>query len=271
MKLKKAIPLLVTTISSAALVITSCVQPPSALSNTGELNKVKTVSAATVKKSTETFQQYKNTTKISNNASYRAQLNRVANKLSKVVNMPGAQWEFVVFDDPTPNAFALPGGKVGVHSGMFQITRSDAGLAAVVGHEIAHVTLNHSASRQKRAVGALIGGIALDVLLQSQGASSSDRAAAGGVYGTLSTTGVLLPFSRNQELQSDRIGTVYMAKAGYNPREAVALWQRFSAYKEKSSNEKVPAFLSTHPLDSTRIKKLTEFMPVALKSYSSVN
>lgn len=271
MNLKKAIPLVVTTISSAILVITSCVQPPSAISNNGELNQVKTVSAATVQKSTETFQQYKRTTRISNNASYRAQLNRVASKLSKVINMPGAQWEFVVFDDPTPNAFALPGGKVGVNSGMFQITRSDSGLAAVVGHEIAHITLNHSAGRQKRAVGALLGGIALDALLQSQGASSSDRLAAGGVYGTLSTTGVLLPFSRNQELQSDRIGSVYMAKAGYNPNEAVNLWKRFSTYKANNSNGKIPEFLSTHPLDSTRIQKLSEFMPVALKSFKSLN
>ena len=267
MRFKKAIPLVVTTISSAALIITSCVQPPSALSNTGELNSVKTVSAATAKKSSQAFQQYKTSKKISNNASYRAQLNRVANKLSKVVNMPGAQWEFVVFDDPVPNAFAMPGGKVGVNSGMFQITRSDSGLAAVVGHEIAHVTLDHSGSRKKRAMGAILGGVALDVLLQSQGASTSDRQAAGGMYGTLSTAGMLLPFSRNQELQSDRIGSVYMAKAGYNPNEAVNLWKRFAAYKEQSGNGKTPEFLSTHPLDSTRIQELTEFMPIALKSY----
>lgn len=267
MNLKKIIPFTVVTITSATLIITSCVQPAPAQNLNGNLTPNTPASPATIQKSTQAFQKLKKQKKISNNASYRAQLNRVASKLKKQINLPGAHWEFVVFDDPTPNAFALPGGKVGVHSGMFQITRTDAGLAAVVGHEIAHITLNHAEKRNKRAMGAAIGGIALDILMQSQGARSSDRQAAAGAYGLLATSGVLLPYSRNQELQSDRIGAVYMAKAGYNPNEAVNLWKRFSHYKSKNTKVNAPAFLSTHPLDSTRITKLQQFMPVAMQNY----
>lgn len=157
---------------------------------------------------------------------------------------------------------------MGVHSGLFQVTQNDAGLAAVVGHEIAHVTLNHAAARRNRTVGTLIGGIVLDQVLRGNGASSNDRALAAGAYGIGTTVGFILPYSREQELQSDRIGAVYMAQAGYDPRESVGLWKRFSAYKNKKNPKKTPAFLSTHPLDSKRIQALEAFMPVALKEYN---
>jgi len=213
------------------------------------------------------FATIKSKKRISSNSAYNAQLQRVASRLKKVIQMPGARWEFVVFEDSTPNAFALPGGKVGVHTGLFQITQNDAGLAAVVGHEIAHVTRNHAGSRQKQAMGLGAVGLILDQVAKSRGASGTDRAKLGALYGAGATVGLALPHSRRAELEADKIGAIFMAKAGYNPNEAVSMWQRFAAYKNKSGKRQ-PEFLSTHPLDSTRINALRAFMPTAMKEYN---
>ncbi len=213
------------------------------------------------------FASIKSKKRISHNSTYNAQTQRVAARLKKVIIMPGARWEFVVFEDPTPNAFALPGGKVGIHTGLFQITKNDAGLAAVLGHEISHVTRNHAGARQKRTMGLALGGLVLDQVL-GKGKSKTERAKMAAGYGTLATVGLALPFSRKAELEADRIGALYMAKAGYNPTEAVTMWQRFAAYKQKNSSKKTPEFLSTHPLDSTRINALRAYLPTAMKEYN---
>lgn len=213
------------------------------------------------------FNKLKQSKKLSTNADYKAQINRVGGRLSRVMPVPNAQWEFVVFDDPVPNAFALPGGKVGVNSGLFQITRTDAGLATVIGHEVAHVVANHAGERMTGNLAtAIAGAAAYGIITGNSDMSTGQRAATAGAIGAAGTLHTLR-FSRGQELESDRLGTLYMARAGYDPREAVDLWKRFAAYKQQNDSGGKPEFLSTHPLDATRISALEQFMPQALAEY----
>jgi len=189
---------------------------------------------------------------------------RVAARLVPVVPVPGANWEFVVFQDSSPNAFALPGGKVGVHTGLFQVVQNDAQLAAVLGHELAHVTARHSGQRITQGVaGATVGVLAGKILENKTG---MDQRTAQAITGSAATLR-LLKFSRGQELEADRLGTSYMARAGYDPNEAVTLWTRFAAFKAKAGGTSLPAFLSTHPVDSRRIEELKALMPEAMAVY----
>lgn len=200
------------------------------------------------------FQKMKQELPVSRDASQNAALNRVGGRLARVVNLDHAQWEFVVFDKPKePNAFALPGGKVGVFSGLFPITQNDAGLATVVAHEVAHVVARHGAERMSQ--GAL-GNVVLGVL---GGQSETTQQVVAQAYGV----GVLLPFSRKQELEADRLGLMYMARAGYNPQEAIDFWKRFAA----NSGGGTPEFLSTHPMSDTRIAQLQSLLPEAMAVY----
>ncbi len=212
------------------------------------------------------FEKLKKEKPISNNAQYNAQVQRVGRALSQVMPVEGAQWEFVVFEDDTPNAFALPGGKVGVHTGIFQITETDAGLAAVIGHEVGHVVARHSGERMSQGV---LSAVAV------AGASELVKRRTGGNAAPIVTAGALggaallynRKFSRDQELEADKLGALYMARAGYNPREAVGLWQRFAAFKEANGASPKQSLLSTHPVDSVRIQQLEAFMPRALQEY----
>ncbi len=234
--------------------------------NTGEV-RTTPASSSLVAKGAQQFEVMKRKKKISTNPSHKAQVRRVANRLKQVIDIPNAKWEFVVFEDKTPNAFALPGGKVGVHSGLFQITKNDAGLAAVLGHEIAHVVLNHSQQRVNQATGLALGTILLDQVMRQQGASDRSRAATATGVAAAGTLGVVLPYSRKAEYEADKLGAIYMARAGYNPQESVNLWVRFSEYNRKNKKGGGPEFLRTHPLNSNRIQALKNFMPVAQKEY----
>lgn len=211
------------------------------------------------------FEKLKQSTPVSKDADQQAMLERVGKRIAAVAPLAGAQWEFVLFDEPkVPNAFCLPGGKVGVYSGILPITRDEAGLATVIGHEVAHAVARHGAERVSEALLLESGAKVVDAVLTSQGPQW--RGAVLGAYGVGSNYGVVLPHSRRQELEADHLGLLYMARAGYDPRESVAFWQRFSAYQGKGEG---PAFefLSTHPLDETRIRALQERMPQALAEY----
>ncbi len=210
------------------------------------------------------FAKYKKSKPISRNSAYNAQVQRVARRITPVIPLKNAQWEFVVFEDKTPNAFALPGGKVGVHTGLFQITQTEAGLAAVVGHEIAHVYARHSGERVSAGLLAA-GATAVAAVLTKDSSDSKRRAAVIGT-GAVGTLGVL-SFSRKQEIEADQLGALYMARSGYDPREAIGVWQRFAKYKQAKGGARLPQFLSTHPVDDTRIQKLNEFMPRAMAEY----
>jgi len=215
----------------------------------------------------QAFEQYKAEKPISDDAAANAQVQRVAERLKNVIQLQGAAWEFVVFDDAEPNAFALPGGKVGVHTGILPITLNDAGLAAVVGHEIGHVIARHGGERASHGMLAQAGSAVLGGVLGATGKMSG--ATVGAIqqaYGVGAQVGALLPFSRKQELEADKLGALYMAKAGYDPEEAVNLWVRFAKYKAEKGGGS-PKFMSTHPSDEKRIEELREFLPEANKHY----
>lgn len=210
------------------------------------------------------FQKMKQTLKISTDPGYNALVQRVGTRLSGFMPVPNAQWEFVVFDDPSPNAFALPGGKVGVHTGLFQITQNEAGLAAVIGHEVAHIVARHSGERlsQTALAGAAVAGAGY--MLNKDGRNGTLATAALGGGALVATKA----WGRGQELEADRIGAIFMARAGFDPREAVALWQRFADWRTKNNQGGgTPQFLSTHPLDEKRISELERYMPQALAEY----
>lgn len=210
------------------------------------------------------FNKMKKEKPISTNQAYNALVQRVGDRLSKVMPVPDAEWEFVVFEDPSPNAFALPGGKVGVHTGLFQISQNEAGLAAVIGHEVGHVVARHSGERMSQNV---ISGIAVlgagYVLNKKTGADGMLPTAALGGAALIATKA----FSRKQELEADRMGAIFMARAGYDPQESIALWQRFAAWRAQSGQKSTPPFLASHPLDETRIAELQRYMPEALEDY----
>ena len=211
------------------------------------------------------FNRYKRTHKVSTDPALKARAERVVQRLTPHIDQPDTRWEVVVFDDKTPNAFALPGGKIGVHSGIFPITANDAGLAAALGHEIAHLTLHHAQDRVNQVTAAVILTAVVDVVLASHGVPGGTQAVAAGACGIGSALGWLLPRSRAVELEADHLGTLYMARAGYDPREAPALWRRFARYRAAKGQFHLPEFLRTHPLDQTRIQALDDFVPVARK------
>ncbi len=212
------------------------------------------------------FEKLKKSVPISKDPAANAQLQRVGQRIAAVAPLRNARWEFVLFDKPdVPNAFCLPGGKVGVYSGILPMTRDDAGLATVIGHEVAHAVARHGAERMSEGMLIQLGGQILEQA--TTGRSEASRAALQQAYGIGSTLGVALPHSRGQELEADRIGLLYMARAGYQPREALAFWKRFAEYQKKNGGGKQIEFLSTHPLDDQRIRQIEGLLPQAEMEY----
>lgn len=171
-----------------------------------------------------------------------------------------SQWEVQVFDDPTPNAFALPGRKIGVHTGMFSVAATPDQLAAVIGHEIGHVQARHGAERVSMNVLAESGQQLTAAVLQNSEAGQLTMAA----LGVATQFGVLLPYSRKHESEADYIGLELMAKAGFNPQQSVVLWQNMASAAQGSAP---PEFMSTHPSSDTRIRLLSDAMPKAQSLY----
>ncbi|MDA9317282.1 M48 family metallopeptidase [Puniceicoccaceae bacterium] len=212
------------------------------------------------------FDQLKQKTPISRNPTYNAMVNRVGERIAYVAapDMPNAQWEFVVFDDDDQiNAFAMPGGKVAVYTGIFKVAKTDADLAVVIGHEVAHVAAGHGNERVSQQIVAT--GINLTAVALTQDMDNTQRQLLLAGLGAGTAVGVILPFSRYHESEADEIGLMYAAKAGYDPRAAIGFWERMEAQKSGSP----PEFLSTHPSGSTRVRKLNELMPKAYQVYNN--
>lgn len=213
------------------------------------------------------FEELKKETPISHDAALNEIVQRVGKRIAAVASkdMPDAQWEFVVFDSKEANAFCLPGGKVGVYTGILPITKDDAGLATVIGHEVAHAVAHHGAERMTRAMGMQgVGQLTGALVGSSRFAQYQDLYM--GLYGVGSQVAVELPHSRAQESEADHIGLIYMARAGYDPKEAIAFWQRFSNYNQQQGgggNSFLSKFLSTHPVDEERIQQLKKWQPEA--------
>lgn len=185
---------------------------------------------------------------------------KVGERIARAANKPDYKWEFRVIDDPEMvNAFAVPGGKVAVYSGIFPVARDEAGLAVVLGHEVAHALLRHAGERMSQ--GQLLGaGLAI------AGASGINPQLLQ-VFGMGASVGLILPFSRSQESEADQVGLTLMAKAGYDPRVSLGVWERME--KKESARERgaPPEFLSTHPGYETRVQRLREHIPEALTHY----
>lgn len=175
------------------------------------------------------------------------------------------QWEFnVINDDKTVNAWCMPGGKVAVYSGIFPITRDETGMAVVLSHEIAHAIAGHGSERMSQSLVAQLGGAALSTALKTNPGTTS--ALFMQAYGAGASLGFLLPYSRLQENEADRIGLMLMARAGYNPEKAVDLWVRMN---QQGKGARPPEFLSTHPAPESRIAEIKSFMPEAMRYYQA--
>jgi predicted Zn-dependent protease len=179
----------------------------------------------------------------------------VGQRLVQAAGAANQSWEYRVFVNDQPNAFVLPGGKVGVNTGLFKVVQNDDQLAAVIGHEIAHTTARHAAERYSQTALAQVG---LGVAQSAAGRASPTFGRAISTFGGAGAQlGYLLPFSRQHELEADRIGVDYMARAGFRPSEAVTLWRGMQSQRTRAS---APQFLSTHPSDETRIAQLEAYV-----------
>ena len=210
------------------------------------------------------FDQLKKETPINHDPAINDQVQRVGKRVAAVAgkDLPDAKWEFVVFESKEANAFCLPGGKVGVYTGILTVTKDDAGLATVIGHEVGHAVAHHGAERMSEALIMQGGGELVGLSLST--ASPLTQQAAMLAYGAGTKMGRELPHSRSQESEADHIGLIYMARAGYDPKAAVEFWQRFAALNGQQGNASwLSQFLSTHPVDEVRIKQLKQWLPEA--------
>lgn len=176
--------------------------------------------------------------------------------------LAGYQWEFNLVEDDQVNAFAMPGGKVVVYTGLLPVAQGETGLAVVMGHEIAHAVARHGSERMSQVLVTQMAGTGLAVALQNQPGTTRQLAMA--AFGAGATVGFLLPYSRIQESEADRLGLIFMAMSGYDPHAAVGFWKRMAAKKEGKSP---PEFLSTHPADDTRIQNIQKLIPEAMQYY----
>jgi predicted Zn-dependent protease len=211
------------------------------------------------------FSQLKEKLPISSDPEGTAMVNRVSSRIAQDLGpeMPDAEWEFVLFEDESANAFAMPGGKIVVFTGLLEHVDSDDELAAVIGHEIAHVQLKHANQRMSAEVIRGIGAVV--AVVGTQDMDSGDRNAVLAAYGIGTQVGILLPYSRHHESQSDRLGLMIAARAGFDPRAALTFWEKMG----QANPNNFPEFLSTHPSSETRISELAEAMPEALSIYEA--
>jgi len=189
---------------------------------------------------------------------------RVARRLAAAVEDSDIQWQFNLIRSRQANAFALPGGLIAVYSGILPVAKNDAGLAAILGHEMAHVIARHGAERMTHERLRQLGGVALSSSVGEMDPTTRNRVM--GAFGLGSQYGVMLPFSRKHESEADLMGLLYLARACFNPEEAPQVWQRM---KEAGDGGSPLELLSTHPAHDTRIEELQAQLPQARKLYSS--
>lgn len=214
------------------------------------------------------YKQFLEENRLSNNAVEKQRVQRVGSRIQEAVTryftehnqqstLAGYEWEFNLVEDTAVNAWCMPGGKVVVYTGILPISRDDAGLAVVMGHEIAHAVARHGNERLSEQLLVGLGGMALDVALAKK--SDQTRQMWSTVFGLGTQVGYVLPHSRTQESEADRLGLIFMAMAGYDPNAAIPFWERMSA----QGGSAPPQFLSTHPSDATRIENIRKYLPEA--------
>ncbi len=253
---------------AAALLLAGCYTNPV----TGRKSLVLLSQGEEVTLGAQSFQSIREKEKVSTDSAANARVTRIGQRIAQAVGdeLPNAKWEFVVFDSKELNAFALPGGKVGVYTGLLQLAESDAELASVMGHEIGHVIARHGAERMSEAMvisglGA-VGSAAVEAKTQDPQTRQLFELAYGGAV----TLGRVLPHSRGNETEADRMGAIYAARAGYDPRASITFWQKMMAEKQKAGAAQggaLSALLSTHPADEKRIADLKTLMPTVVPIY----
>lgn len=236
-------------LACASATLAACTTNP----YTGEQQFIPAGEAQIEQQAALAWQQIRQQEPVSTNAALNARAERISNRLLRAAGQNPAEWEVVVFDSPEANAFALPGGRIGVYTGMMEFAENDDQLAAVIGHEIGHVLARHAGAR----LGAqMAGGLAASLGGAILGGGTQQGAQQ---WARLLTTGAqvgVLGYSRDQELDADILGVDIMAEAGYDPQAAVALWRKMA----RQGGARGPAFLSTHPNPGTRIEQLQAYI-----------
>ncbi len=210
--------------------------------------------------------------KVSTDAQQTAMIKRVGHRIANAVEkylsenklshrVKNFKWEFNLVDNKTPNAWCMPGGKVVFYTGILPYCKTEAGIAVVMGHEIAHAVARHGNERMTQQQGLAALQMGLQVALRNKPAETQQIWNT--AFGVGAKLGVMLPFSRSHESEADKMGLIFMAMAGYNPAEAVEFWKRMG----QSGGQKPPEFLSTHPADATRVRDLQRYLPKAIKYY----
>lgn len=239
------------------VVVVGCVTTP----ETGRRAFIITSESEESQMGTSAYREVLKNEKISNNVFWNAILQRVGKHISQAANKPDYQWEFRLIESTEANAFCLPGGKVAVYTGILKVAKNEAGLAAIIGHEVAHATARHGGQRITIALGTQLGLAALSEVIGGQDSDQKKMLMA--ALGIGANVGAILPFSRANESEADEIGLIYMARAGYDPSEAPRFWERFARVGGASPIE----FLSTHPGSEQRKNSLLSQLPRAQKIY----
>ncbi len=211
----------------------------------------------------DAYREVLSKSKRSTDAKMTAVVERVGRRIAAVANRPDFKWEFALLESKEVNAFCLPGGKIAVYTGILPVAKNEAALAVIVGHEVAHAIARHGGERMSQQMSVEMIQELLSVGLGR--ASPAMREGTLKAFGLGTELGVLLPYSRAHESEADQIGLTYTAKAGYDPREAIGLWQRM----EQVSKSRPLEFLSTHPREENRIQRLQQLMPAAMQEYQA--
>ena len=242
---------------AAALTLANCAQNPV----TGNPNFVTMSEAQEVQTGQQEDAKVRKQYGVYDNPALQQYVNEVGQKLARNSHRPGLRYSFVVVDSPEINAFALPGGYIYITRGIMAYLNSEAELAGVLGHEIGHVTARHSVQQLSASTAANVGASLIGIFVPAL------RNQAGDTVVNLLGNVLLSGYGREHELEADRLGALYMARGGYDPRESVQLWRNFAAEHSRQRGGGSPAFLNTHPLDATRIENLAAYMPRALMEY----
>lgn len=265
--MKQISKLYLTALSSLLLTVSSCTTVP--ITGRSQLNLVPDSMMNSM--ALQSYRDFISENKLSDNAQQTQMVKNVGDRIRQAVerysrendlSLEGYEWEFNLVEDDAKNAWAMPGGKVVVYTGLLSVARNDAGLAVVMGHEIAHAIAKHGSERMSQGLLVEMGGIALSQAMSKYPAQTQNIFMKS--YGVGANVGVMLPFSRTHESEADHLGLIFMAMAGYDPHVAVGFWQDMAAAKTGSAP---PEFLSTHPSDQTRIENIQELIPQAIPYY----
>lgn len=246
-------------LGAAALLLAACATVPL----TGRSQLLILPEGEEVRMGRQAYQEILKKEKVSTDPAANDLVGKVGRRIAAVTGKTDYQWEFKVIESNQLNAFCLPGGKVAVYTGILTVTRDEAGLATVMGHEVAHAIARHGGERMSQGLLVQLGLASVSVAMGDRDPQMVQTVT--GLLGAGAAVGVILPFSRQHESEADRLGLIYMAKAGYDPRAAREFWTRMA--DAAKGRQKPPEFLSTHPADVTRVRQIESWLPEVLPYY----